>query len=89
MPDARTKQNISQNPFSKTFQLHARCNAMQVAFFLAGEITQVKESIPWVRCASGNVFKTPVEVSDIFKIVGPSPLRSWMIQDRCRPNSCF
>ena len=22
---------------------------------LAGEITQVKESIPWVRCASGNV----------------------------------
>ena len=28
---------------------------MQVAFFLAGEITQVKESIPWVRCASGNV----------------------------------
>ena len=29
---------------------------MQVAFFLAGEITQVKESIPWVRCASGNVF---------------------------------
>ena len=29
---------------------------MQVAFYLAGEITQVKESIPWVRCASGNVF---------------------------------
>ena len=28
---------------------------MQVAFFLAGEITQIKESIPWVRCASGNV----------------------------------
>ena len=28
---------------------------MQVAFLLAGEITQVKESIPWVRCASGNV----------------------------------
>ena len=31
---------------------------MQVAFYLAGEITQVKESIPWVRCASGNVFFT-------------------------------
>ena len=31
---------------------------MQVAFFLAGEITQVKESIPWVRIASGNVFGT-------------------------------
>ena len=29
---------------------------MQVAFYLAGEITQVKESIPWVRCASGNVW---------------------------------
>ena len=29
---------------------------MQVAFYLAGEITQVKESLPWVRCASGNVF---------------------------------
>ena len=29
---------------------------MQMAFFLlAEEITQVKESIPWVRCASGNV----------------------------------
>ena len=28
---------------------------MQAAFYLAGEITQVKESIPWVRCASGNV----------------------------------
>ena len=27
---------------------------MQVAFFLAGEITQVEESIPWVRCASGH-----------------------------------
>ena len=29
---------------------------MQVVFCSAGEITQVKESIPWVRCASGNVF---------------------------------
>ena len=29
---------------------------MQMAFYLAGEITQVKESIPGVRCASGNVF---------------------------------
>ena len=28
---------------------------MQVAFYLAGEITQVKEAILWVRCASGNV----------------------------------
>ena len=29
---------------------------MQVAFYLAGEITQVIDAIPWVRCASGNVF---------------------------------
>ena len=28
---------------------------MQVAFFLVGEINQVIESIPWVRCASDNV----------------------------------
>ena len=28
---------------------------MQVEFNLAGEITQVIDSIPWVRCASGNV----------------------------------
>ena len=28
---------------------------MQVAFYLAGEITQVLVAIPWVRCASGNV----------------------------------
>ena len=28
---------------------------MQVTFYLAGEITQVIDSIPWVRCASGNV----------------------------------
>ena len=29
---------------------------MQVVFFLAGQLTQVEESIPWVRCASGNVY---------------------------------
>ena len=29
---------------------------MQVAFYLAGEIPQVLDAIPWVRCASGNVF---------------------------------
>ena len=31
---------------------------MQVAFFLSEEIARVKESIPWVRCASGNVFES-------------------------------
>ena len=29
---------------------------MQVTFSFAGEITQVLGAIPWVRCASGNVF---------------------------------
>ena len=29
---------------------------MQVVFYFAGEITQVLDAIPWVRCASGNVF---------------------------------
>ena len=29
---------------------------MQVSLFLAGEINQVKESKPWVRCASDNVW---------------------------------
>ena len=27
----------------------------EFSFFLAGEITQVMDSIPWVRCASANV----------------------------------
>ena len=31
---------------------------MQVEFYLVGEITQVIDSIPWVRCASGNVFES-------------------------------
>ena len=38
------------------------------------------------RSWCSNVFKTPVEVSFTFRIVDPSPLRSWMIQDRCRRN---
>ena len=28
---------------------------MHLAFYFAGEITQVLDAIPWVRCASGNV----------------------------------
>ena len=28
---------------------------MQVAFYFAGEITQVLDAIPWVHYASGNV----------------------------------
>ena len=29
---------------------------MQVTFSFAGEVTQVLDAIPWVRCASGNVY---------------------------------
>ena len=32
---------------------------MQVTFSFAGEITQVLAAIPWVRCASGNVYFKP------------------------------
>ena len=31
------------------------CDVASAAIFLAAEITQVIDSIPWVRCASGNV----------------------------------
>ena len=30
---------------------------MQVTFYFAGESTQVLDALPWVRCASGNVWK--------------------------------
>ena len=43
---------------------------MQVAFYLAGEITQVKESIPGVRCASGNVFDTRLYFKNWHSIPG-------------------
>ena len=39
---------------------------MQVAFYLAGEITQVIDSIPWVRCASGNVY---TELSHFWRLM--------------------
>ena len=46
---AKFETNASGAIWWPNFQL------MQVALYLAGEITQVKEPIPWVRCASGNV----------------------------------
>ena len=42
---------------------------MQVVFYLAGEITQFKESISWVRCASGNVLLLNLSKSLTLKIV--------------------
>ena len=35
---------------------------MQLAFYLAGELTQVLDAIPWVRCASGNVFSYKLNI---------------------------
>ena len=32
------------------------CDVASVVTFLVAEITQVIDSIPWVRCASGNAF---------------------------------
>ena len=34
---------------------------MQVAFYLAREITQDLDAIPWVRCASGNVWRSKLK----------------------------
>ena len=41
------------------------------------------------RSLCSTFFKTLVELNDTSKIVGLSPLRSWMIQNRCRQNWCF
>ena len=41
--------------FEKTYVLYVAMAEKPVEFYLAGEITQVIDSIPWVRCASGNV----------------------------------
>ena len=45
-------------------------DSMQVAFYLAGEITHFIDSIPWVRCASGNVFytSTATDTSDKYEV---------------------
>ena len=45
---------------------------MQVSLYLAGEINQVKESIPWVRCTSGNVFVNDLVVGVDGRITSPN-----------------
>ena len=47
---------------------------MQMEFYLAGEITQVIDSIPWVRCASGNVleFLSHPKSCSFFRSFSPS-----------------
>ena len=56
---------------------------MQVAFYLAGKITQVKEYIPWVRCASGNVLMifhdNEYHHGDWYWLVRPSLLMMLML----------
>ena len=47
---------------------------MQVEFSLAGEIAQVIDSIPWVRCASGNVFYLSWTV-DVDEVTSRDPLQ--------------
>ena len=58
-----TKANIATWWPKLELMLNADCIScwpnfypMQVAFYLAKEITQVQDAIPWVRCASGNVY---------------------------------
>ena len=48
---------------------------MQVAFYLARKITQVLDAIPWVRCASGNVFFTFCVVT--YRHCRSVPLKLW------------
>ena len=47
--------SLSKTPHLVAMQIAPNLGPMQVAFFFAGEITQVKESIHWVRCASDKV----------------------------------
>ena len=44
--------------------------------YQAGEVTQVMESIPWVRCASGNVFNENLFACSISCIIMPRSLES-------------
>ena len=41
---------------------------MQVTFSFAGELTQVLDAIPWVRCASGNVLTVPYAIRYAYTI---------------------
>ena len=43
-------------PKLEPIQVALQFGTNATGILLAGEITQLKEAIPWVRCASGNVF---------------------------------
>ena len=57
---------------------------MQVALYLAGEITQVRDAIPWVRCPSGNVLCEvfPIETKEDWKL----PLSVWGLWKSLNPH---
>ena len=55
---------------------------MQVTFYLAGEITQVKASIPWARCASGNVFIVIIMTYNLSAIETPQSLPDNVFQNK-------
>ena len=57
-------QAASSGAYASSATLWPKLEPIQVALqfgtnatgiLLAGEVTQVKKAIPWVRCASGNV----------------------------------
>ena len=45
---------------------------MQVEPPLAGEITQVRDAIPWVRCAPGNVYLGHIQFVSILSVISVS-----------------
>ena len=53
----------------------------EFAFILAGEITQVIESIHWVRCASGNFyFILFLHLFCIYYIIAPPPYLLFLVR---------
>ena len=53
-------------PKLEPIQVALQFGTNATGILLAGEITQVKEAIPWVRCASGNV----LTISSVQKYFG-------------------
>ena len=52
-------------PKLEPIQVALQFGTNATGILLAGEITQVKEAIPWVRCASGNVFSQDTFFSQV------------------------
>ena len=57
--EKKLKKNIARgitDPGYRVYNLNSLFDCIEYAFIQAAEMTQVLNSIPWVRCASGNVF---------------------------------